>query len=391
VSRLALSVALVATGSALARDINDQLAINGLLAGAYQCQQVAGLPETDNVCRGALPFQPELFYKPTAQDQFFVKLGFAAGNGLDQDSPFALAPWAADLADGVKHINGRDRSYLLEAWYAHTFKFAADNSLQVTGGIIDPAFYINENAYANNEFTQFMNEAFVNSRNAFLPAYDGGGVLVWKVRDWTFSGVGMNLGENDDGNNYNYYAAEADYHLETALGEGNYRIMYSGTSRAFLDPEGKALEKKEGWVLSFDQAFGSVVGVFVRLGWQGDDALIDVQTEYSGGFDFKGSAWGREADNIGIAFGYLEGPGWRPAVQTVIVEPTDPQVVDGAVEAPAEARQVLARTNVFEAYYRFAFNDYLALSADVQYLKDKYRLGDDVDGWVFGLRAVAEF
>ena len=388
---LALALALGAVGGARAYDINDQISIGGVLAGAFQCQQVSGLPDADSVCRGAVPFQPELFYKPTDQDQFFVKFGFAAGNGLNEDSPFALEPWAVDMEDGVKNINGRDRSYLLEAWYAHTFQLAPDNSVQITGGIIDPAFYVNESAFANNEYTQFMNEAFVNARNAFLPAFDGGGALVWKLKDWTFTGIGMNVGENDDGNNYNYYAAEADYHLKTPVGEGNYRVMYSGTSRAFLDPAGADLEKREGWVLSFDQEFGRVVGVFLRMGWQSDKALVDLQTEYSGGFDFKGAAWGREQDNIGIAFGVLEGPSWGPAVDAAIVEPVDPQVVDGTVEAPAEAQQVLARVNVFEAYYRFVFNDYLALSADVQYMKDKYREGDDVDGWVFGLRAVAEF
>jgi hypothetical protein len=391
IAPIALVMALTATGGARAYDINDKLATNGLLAGAVQCQEISGVLDADNICRGAMPFQPELVFKPTDQDVVFVKLGFATGNGLDEDSPFALAPWAADLQDGVKDINGRNRSYLLESWYAHTFKIAADNTVQITGGIIDPAFYVNENAYANDEYTQFMNEAFVNARNAFLPAYDVGGVLVWKLKDLTFSGLGMNVGENDDGYNYDYYAAEADYHLETSLGEGNYRIMYSGTSRAFLNPQGDQLEKKAGWVLSFDQALGAVVGVFVRLGWQGDDALIDFQTEYSGGFDFKGAAWGRPTDNIGIAFGYLQGPSWRPAVEAAIVEPTDPEVVDGTVEAPAVADQVLARTNVFEAYYRLAFNDRLALSADVQYMQDKYREGDDVDGWVFGLRAVAEF
>ena len=110
-SVMALSLALAATGRAVAYDVNDQLAINRLLAGAYQCQQVTGLPETDNVCRGALPFQPELSYKPTKHDQLFVKLGFATGNGLDQDSSFVLKPWAADLENGVKHINGRTRDY----------------------------------------------------------------------------------------------------------------------------------------------------------------------------------------------------------------------------------------------------------------------------------------
>lgn len=397
---LALTLALSATGAARAYEVNDKLEINGLLAGAYQCQEVSGLEDSDNICRGALPFQPELIYNPTGQDQFFVKFGFAAGNGLNENSPFVLAPWAADLEADVKDINGRDRSYLLEAWYAHTFKLSEDNSIQITGGIVDPAFYVNENAFANDEYTQFMNEAFVNARNAFLPAYDAGGVLVWKIKDLTFSAVGMNVGENDDGNNYNFYAAEADYRLNTALGEGNYRVMYSGTSREFLDPTGEDLEKREGWTLSFDQELGSVVGVFLRMAWQSDDALVDFDAEYSGGVNFKGSAWGREQDNIGIGFAYFQAPSWNPAtVETeaeIEAEPgaeegTEEAQIDELTEAPEVSDQVIARTNAVEAYYRFVVNDYLALTADVQYMKDKYREGDDIDGWVFGVRAVAEF
>lgn len=34
------------------------------------------------------------------------------------------------------------RSFLLEAWYAHTFEVDRENSLQVSGVIIDPAFYV---------------------------------------------------------------------------------------------------------------------------------------------------------------------------------------------------------------------------------------------------------
>ena len=388
---MALSLALTSASSALAYDVNDKLSVRGSLGGAFQCQEVSGLPDSDNTCRGAAPFHPELSYNPTAQDQFFIQFGFATGNGLDQGSAFVLAPWAADMHNDVKNINGRNRSNLLEARYAHSFQFAEDNTVQITGGIIDSTVYVDTNAYANNWFTQFMNVAFVNARNAFLPSYDWGGALVWAFKDWTFSAVGMNVGENDDGNNYNYYAAQAAYHLTMPLGGGNYRVMYSGTSRAFLDPMGVNLEKKGAWVLSFDQELGSVVGAFLRMGWQSDDALINFRAAYTGGFDFKGAAWGRDADNIGIAFGYLEAPSWSPLVQAETVAPTDPGVVGGTVEAPAVANQVLARTNVFETYYRFALNDHLALSADVQYMKDKYREGDDVDGWIFGLRAVAQF
>ena len=40
---------------------------------------------------------------------------------------------------------------------------------------------------------------------------------------------------------------------------------------------------------------------------------------------------------------------------------------------------------------RLSFNAHLALSADVQYMQDHYREGEDADGWIFGLRALAEF
>lgn len=358
----AFALSLLLSGAARAYEINGQLAINVLVAGAVQCQEPSGPDDAENTCRGAGPIQPELVYTPTEQDQLFLKLGLAAGNGLNPTSPFVLAPWAADLEDDVKDINGRDRSYLLEAWYAHTFELGADNSVQVTGGIIDPAFYVNENAYANDEFTQFMNEVFVNHHNAFLPAYDWGGALVWKHRDWTFSGIGMNVGENDDGNNFNYFAVEADYHLKTALGEGNYRVMYSGTSRANPDVSGDDLERRSALSLSFDQALGPIVGVFLRLGWQAQDAAVDFKAVYSGGIDLKGAAWGREGDNIGIGYAYLEG---------------------GNLEH--------AQSQAVEAYYRLAVNDYLAVTADVQYLSDAYADAEDVDGWVLGVRAVVEF
>jgi porin len=271
----ALTLTPLLAGKALAYDVNYQLKLNLLVAGAFQCQEPSAASGADNACCGAAPIQPELIYNPIEQDQVSLKLGFAAGNGLNPVSPLVLAPWTADLEYDVKDINGHDRSHLLEVWYAHTFKRDADSSVQITGGIIDPAFYVNENAYANDEFTQFMNEVFVNSRNAFLPAYDWGGVLVWKHRDWTFSGVGMNVGENDDGNNYNFYVAEADYRIDTALGEGNYRVMVSGTSKANLDPSRENREPRSALSLSFDQALGPVGGAFLRLGWQREDAAVD--------------------------------------------------------------------------------------------------------------------
>ena len=36
-------------------------------------------------------------------------------------------------------------------------------------------------------------------------------------------GVYMNIGENDDGNNFNFYGVQLNYTLDTSLGEGHYQ------------------------------------------------------------------------------------------------------------------------------------------------------------------------
>jgi porin len=77
------------------------------------------------------------YFTPTDKDEIFAKFGFAGGNGLNEKSPFLLAPWAADLEGDVKDINGRSRDYLLTAWYKHTLQFAEDLTLALTGGIVD--------------------------------------------------------------------------------------------------------------------------------------------------------------------------------------------------------------------------------------------------------------
>jgi hypothetical protein len=195
--------------------------------------------------------------------------------------------------------------------------------------------------------------------------------------------VGTNITKNDDGYNYNWFAAEADYNLKTRLGEGHYRLMYAGTSRAFLSPlptptattdpnaDPTAVpvpdpiatkQRRAGLVLSCDQELGNVLGVFLRFGLQTRKALVDYRSEYSGGFNFKGIGWGRERDNIGLGLAHLQG-----------------------------GNSDIARTNVFETYYRLALNDRIALSADVQYMQDQYRAGTSTEGWIFGLRADAEF
>jgi len=112
-----LPVALILICPALplqAYNVNDQFSINGILSGTGQCQNVSALLPSasydddgsfdtfDNACRGALPLQLEASFHPNDANEFFVKFGFAIGNGLNEDSPRVLVPWAANLEDNVK-------------------------------------------------------------------------------------------------------------------------------------------------------------------------------------------------------------------------------------------------------------------------------------------------
>ncbi len=344
---------------ALGYEITDKFSIGGVLAGGYQYQWADG---DDNLGRGALPFQPEMSFQPTMQDEIFARLGFAAANGLNEVTDFNLAPWAADLEDDVTNINGRDRDYLLLAWYRHTFQFSNTNSLHLTGGIIDSTDYIDENAYSNDEYTQFLNEALVNGPNGFFPSYDIGGAAEWEVGNFDITGVAMNVGENDDGNNYNFFGGQIAYHLSTPVGYGKYRLIFDTTSKEFLNEDRDEKERRIGAFLSFDQELGEIFGAWIRFGWSDDAAFIDYDTLYSGGLNITGKWYGRKKDNIGIGYAYLHG------------------------------QNDFDYTRVAEIYWRVMFNDYFAATADLQYMKDKFTTDDDdVKGFIGGIRLTAEF
>jgi hypothetical protein len=356
------SVLMTLAAPAPAFDVNDQLSIGGVIAGSVQCQRLSEKAGADNECDHAVPLQPEVSFRPTGSDELFVKAGFASGNGLNGKSPFALSPWAADLHDDVKDINGSSRDYLLTAWYRHSFALRQDSTLDASIGIIDATDYLDDNAYSNDEYTQFMNEALVNGPNAFLPSYDRGAALVWNTGPWSLRGVVMKVNENDDGNDYNFYGAQLGYTLQTGLGEGNYRVLVDRTSKDFLDGEGTSDHKRESIVFSFDQQLGNVVGAFLRIGWQDDSAAVNYDAIWSGGIDINGSPWRRTDDNIGLGYAYLNG---------------------GNLD--------IRQSQVAEAYYRFVINSYMALSADIQYMIDEVKNQENPAGLIYGMRLTAEF
>jgi len=358
-----ITVGLFGSNYGQAIEVTDKLSIGGVLSGAYQYLDVSNASGYSNTGRGAVPFQPEFSLTPTAKDEIFFKFGFAAGNALnDGTSPFALAPWAADLENDVKSINGRNRDYLLTAWYKHTFHFNLAQKLGLTGGIIDATDYLDDNAYANDEYNQFMNAALVNASNGFFPSYDIGGAVELEIGRFDFSGVAMSMGENDEGRSYNYYGIELRYTLHIQPGEGHYRLILDTTSKEFSNPPGTQQESLRGIFISFDQELGQILGAWIRFGSQNNKAAIDYEKLLSGGIDIGGRLWGRDEDNIGLGFAYLLG-----------------------------GNQAIDNSQVFEAYYRFVLNEIFSITADLQHLKDNLKIGDNPSGFIYGIRMTAEF
>ena len=350
---------------AAAYDVNEKLSVNGTLTGIYQYgdYDVKGMSNKDG---GAVVLDLGTNFQPSDTDEFQVLLSFAAGNGLNKNNPFSSVPYADDLEDDLKNINGRNRDYLLEAWYKHTFKFSEQVSLGVTGGIIDATRYIDDNDFANCETSQFMNQIFVNHKNTNIPSYDIGGAAELNISNFSIRGVVMNTKhetEDEVFKNYNYYALQVGYVLDTAVGKGNYRIYGFTTSKSFADWDETDKERLRGFGISADQQLSSIIGAFARAGWQSDAAVIDHEAAYSGGVNINGKLWGRKNDEIGIGYAYLT----------------------GADEADIDS------TNAFEAYAKFKISKFSDVSPDIQYIADNLKHGETRKGFIYGVRVNAYF
>jgi len=251
----AILISFLSPDVTAAYDLNEKLTIDGTLTGVYQYgdYNVEGMGNKDG---GAVVLDLGINFHPTDTDKFQVLLSFAAGNGLNKNNPFSLVPYADDLEDDLKNINGRNRDYLLEAWYKHTFKFSEQVSLGVTGGIIDATRYIDDNEFANCETSQFMNQIFVNHKNTNIPSYDIGGVAELDISNFSIRGLIMNTkheAEDRIFKSYNYYALQAGYAVDTAIGKGNYRLYGFTTSKSFADSNETGEERLQGFGISADQ------------------------------------------------------------------------------------------------------------------------------------------
>jgi porin len=358
---VALPAVVLSLSSAHAHELTEKLSLDGVLSGALQCYNIADDDIADDTCKSAVPLQPAFTYRTSIHNRLLLKLGFATGNGLNETLPFNIAAWGADLEDGVVNINGSGRDHVLEFWYEHVVAFDQRNRLGLTLGIIDASRYLDQNNYANDEYIQFMNPALSNAPNAFFPSYDLGIAVEWLIERWSLTAVFMDVNQESTDDNYTFYGLQAGYLLNSDLGSGHYRVLLNGNNN-YVDTPGLGKQQNDTLLISVDQHLGKIFGFFSRLGWRLDNEPINYRAIYSAGIDIRGSSWGRLLDNIGIGFVYLEG-----------------------------GKSSINSTRIAEGYYRWVFNPYIAITADVQYMEDRYNQVPETTGFIYSVRASVNF
>ena len=268
-----------------------------------------------------------------------------------------------DLSSGIGTVFGVNDDLdgqevaVSELWVALTNE---DETMLLTIGKIDQTVFLDANAVANDETTQFLNGALVNSAAIAFPDNGLGINFTVDLSPNVYLSLGAGDGRADARetgfstvqDERFFGAAEVGItHTIDGLGEGNWRLIGWGVDQAGADSD-------QGVALSGDQALGdNGLTAMLRAGWS-DGAATGVETMVSAGLGWD-RPLNRPADMIGVAW--------------VWADPTGGQ-----------------DEHVVEAFYRLQLTDHLAVTPDVQLLIDPAGSDESVVG-VFGTRVQLSF
>ncbi|WP_457641966.1 hypothetical protein [Persephonella sp.] len=256
----------------------------------------------------------------TDKDQIFFNVSITFGNGLNkrfEREGYTVFPSGDDLEKYVRNVNETGRKYILELWY----KKKTDNNVFV-GGLIDSASFIDENKYANDEHTQFLNSAFINNPIAPIRSYNFGFYFKHTGKIFTYKSV---------------YIKNSPETGKTGIFQINYRTEQLNIRSYYYHNFGNYENKGLG--LSSDLSSGDY-GFFVRAGYRFgiNDHFFTAGMEKRNIF-FE--------DKMAFASGYID--------QNI-------------------------KKYVYEIYYLYRINRYFSISVDIQHIKEKK------SDFVYGLR-----
>lgn len=202
--------------------------------------------------------------------------------------------------------------------------------LTITAGKLSVKDIFDNNAYANDPRTQFMNWGLMANEGWDYPAdslgYESGFAAelnqpAWALRCGLFQMPRISNGMSVDPHLTKAWGMVVEIERRYGLGEhpgvarvlfydnrahmGSYQVALDAASRPADVTAARAYRHKRGIGLNLEQEVGDGVGLFSRLGW-GDGrneawAFSDVDHHISFGISVKGKHWARPDDTFGVA------------------------------------------------------------------------------------------
>ena len=361
----------------------------------------AGVDQSRTNYRGDLNVTMPVGSMGDNEGSFFTHLRFGQGTGVGLRSTYTSTP----NTTAFQKASGADDSFaiLAQAWYQLKMplnyagrKEDARDHVYLTVGKIDPFVFFDQNAAADDESAKFMNNAFVHN-----PLLDSGGDIgadrygfqpgaILKYENSSEKGGewALSVGAFSSGTGANFSGANRSSFV-IAQAEMNTRFNHlPGTLRAYAWSNNRAQNydgvqrRNTGWGASADQKVHENLTLFGRYG-NHSQGFVRFDRALTVGGELEGTARGRSADSMGLAFGSLRTSGdFR----------RDSLTVDGDGNGTADfGFQASGSEKQTELYYRVKVNGNIELSPNFQWIRNPGGNTTAPTVKVFGLRAKLGF
>ncbi|MFP4547524.1 MAG: carbohydrate porin [Fidelibacterota bacterium] len=281
---------------------------------------------------------------------FFIDLEAVGGNGADKYFP-NYAGMNGD-AGSTQDEGGTDRLTVLEVWAEMKM---LNERVAVTAGKIDMTNYFDINDVANDETTQFISGAFINSSAFAMPENSPGIRFHTCVTEIFYLQFGLASADNSGDKIFDdlYKIAGMNYRLlPGTVFDANFRLY--GYQHPLAD-------NAMGWGISFDKQIISDHRIFARYG-NNQNQLVgfwNVKTAWSTGLKAKGMFLNKPLE-AGIAYG-----------------------------ASQADQSVNKNEQLLEIYFRHQINEKISLSTHFQHIWNRF--GDDENVAAAGIRTHFNF
>jgi hypothetical protein len=323
------------------------LTIHGGAVGYYQGANSVKIGDSRvrNTDGAGFAADLELSFSPLENGTVFMRVHAGEGKGADTSlEPFANLNTIGDDNpdnDGVR---------VLDLFYTQRF---FDEKLSLSIGKAEPFVFVDDNAFANDEYTQFVGKPFVNnpvfdSEDEYAPlvALTASPMEEVSVTLLCQSSSRPRLADEERKSSYDRIfdkpLVAGQFTYSPCIGDlkGNWRLY--GWAQTYPHPRLVGDDTEEGWGigLSLDQMVHRNLGLFARAGYQ-NKKVYEVPWFWSAGGEIRGLLPSRGEDHMGIGVAGLK------------------------------ASKDLEKTGTefhVEAYYRCELGEHLAVSPDIQYV-----------------------